>query len=137
MLPDDEDDIAPNAAEPEHETPSAADPEQAKRIRNRGKREAAEGDAFWRQVLADKVGRREVWRLLMNAHAFEDRFAVGPNGFPQSEATWFQAGERSVGQRLYLSLLRIDHAAIYTMHTEHDGAFGGGKPPPRRTETSE
>lgn len=136
-MSDDEDEAPPNAAEPEHETPSAADPEQQKRIKNRAKREAAEGDAFWRRALEDKVGRREIWRLLMNAHTFEDRFAVGPNGFPQSEATWFQAGERAVGQRLYLSLLRIDHGAVYAMHTEHDAAFGGGKPPPRRTETSE
>lgn len=136
MLPDDEDDAPPNAAEPEQETPNAADPEQQKRIRRRDKRELAEGDEFWGAVLAAPVGRREIWRLLTSLHTFEDRFAVGPNGFPQTEATWFQAGEKASGMRLYLSLLRIDHAAVHLMHTEHDSRFGGGKPPPRRMDPS-
>ena len=39
----------------------------------------------------DPRGRQEMWGLLQAAHAFEERFACGPNGFPQVEATWFHA----------------------------------------------
>lgn len=96
-------------------------------------RERREGEEFWRRTLADPVGRREIWRLLAGeggAHVFEERFAVGPNGFPQTEATWFAAGEQAFGLRLYQHLMRIDRAGVFLMHDEHDQRFA--KPKPRR-----
>jgi len=102
---------------------NAASP-KAQRKRRLGKklleRETAD---FWSGVLSTEIGRREIWRLLNDGHAFDERFACGPNGFPQPEATWFQAGESSFARRLYLTLARIDRAATLRMHDENDHRF--------------
>lgn len=103
--------------------PDAADLKTAEKLKRRLRKEAREAQAFWRGVLADQIGRREVWRLLRDAHVFETRFACGPNGFPQPEATWFHAGEQDFGQRLYRALLRMDLAGVTAMHREHDQDF--------------
>jgi hypothetical protein len=78
---------------------------------------------FWRDVFASEVGRAEMWKLLQDTHAFEERFACGPNGFPQTEATWFHAGEMAFGLRLYHSWLALDHAGVALMHSENDSRF--------------
>lgn len=97
-------------------------------------RERREGDDFWRRMLNDPIGRRELWRMLADLHTFEVRFACGPNGFPQPEATWFQLAEYAYGQRLYLSWSRIDRAAVFMMHDEHDPRFAKPKAPRKRPE---
>jgi hypothetical protein len=91
-------------------------------------RQRKEGEEFWRKVLDSEIGRREVWNLLSDAHAFDTRFACGPNGFPQPEHTWFLAGGQDFGQRLYQKLLVIDLANVTTMHIEHDPRFVKPKP---------
>jgi hypothetical protein len=124
--PDDEFDGAGQDAD--QETVDAANPA---RLRDRRKREVIEkenSDNFWRRVLSDPVGRKEVWKLLQAGHAFEERFACGPNGFPQTEATWFQAGEQAFVLRIYQSLLVLDRDAIALMHDEYDHRFGRRKP---------
>jgi hypothetical protein len=93
-------------------------------------REMREGDDVWRGLLAKPTGRREIWRLLQSCHTFEERFACGPNGHPQPEATWFHAGERETGLRLYRSFLRIDRESVGRMHDEYDPFFA--KPKQRR-----
>lgn len=117
---------------PETELPEGiGDAADGKRIRKRRERvqdEALAGAAFWRAALNDPVGRREIWSLLISCHTFEERFACGPTGYPQPEASWFQAGERETGLRLYRSLLRIDHELVSQMHHEHDAAFASSKP---------
>lgn len=105
----------------------AGDPAAIERTRRRQREADKEAAKFWRGVLADPVGRREVWTLLQLAHVFETRFACGPTGFPQPEATWFHAGEQDFGLRLYRSLLRMDMEGVRIMHHEFDPDFTGAR----------
>jgi hypothetical protein len=118
----------------EQETVSADSPETERRRKTRIRREFEEAVGFWTDALKTQIGRREIWKLLQSAHTFEDRFACGPNGFPQVEATWFQAGEKAFGQRLWLSLQRYDLAGVLQMHSEHDDRLG--KPTVPRTKVN-
>lgn len=85
--------------------------------------EQRQADDFWRGLLSTPIGRREIWRDLAQCHAFETIFACGPNGFPQPESTWFNAGIQSVGLRRYQFLLALDPIGIRQMHLEHDPNF--------------
>lgn len=109
--------------EEQHSETDAADPVAIKRKETRKKLYQREAVAFWHSVLSDPVGRREIWRLLQDAHTFETKFACGPNGFPQSEATFFQLGEQMFGQRLYQTLALYDRENVLLMHDEHDNRF--------------
>ncbi len=83
-------------------------------------------EAFWRGVLADPVGRQELWAWIGSgegAHAFETKFACGPNGFPQTEATFAALGEQMLGQRLFQTLQQIDFEGTFLMLSEHDPRF--------------
>jgi hypothetical protein len=91
-----------------------------------------EAKAFWKSVFADPVGRREIWGLLAQAHPFEERFACGPNGFPQTEATWFHAGEQALGLRIFQSLSIIDREGVFKMLDEYDPRFASAKPTKRK-----
>lgn len=82
---------------------------------------------FWRAVLASPIGRREMWGILQAGHCFDERFACGPNGFPQPEATWFHAGEQAFVQRLYQSWSQVDRAGVLLMHDENDLRFARAK----------
>lgn len=120
-LPDDELDLdIADLAPSEQGTVTADDVTTERRRRTRAKVEYDEAVAFWKMALGSKVGRREIWRLLRDAHTFEDRFAVGPNGFPNAESTWFQAGEKAWGQRLWLTLQKYDLGSVLLMHSEND-----------------
>jgi len=118
----------------EQQTISADDPETERKRKTRIRQEFDEASAFWKSILGTKVGRREIWKLLSDSHAFEDRFACGPNGFPQVEATWFQAGEKSFGQRLWLTLQRYDVDSVLLMHREHDTRLGQPNVPRRKVK---
>ncbi len=120
----DEDDLIP-AGEDEHDdgTVSIADPAVVHDREKRQKREIREGDEFWTSVMASPVGRREIWRFLQTCRINEERFACGPNGQPQPEATWYHAGERDTGMRLYRSLFRISRVGVGLMHDECDPVF--------------
>lgn len=110
-------------------TVSAADLSTIKGKQALKARLIAETMGFWRACLGTPVGRRVLWDLLANqCHIFEDRFGVGPTGFPNEIATWFHAGERSVGLRTYRTLLRIDLEGVQLMHREHDSSFAEPKP---------
>lgn len=115
--------------EPLPETTNLTDPASVRRSRDRAKREEQERHSLWRSILANKVGRREVWRLLMEARTFNTDFACGPNGFPQPEATWHNLGRQQWGLRLYQDLLVIDHAGVALVHQENDPRFIQVKPP--------
>ena len=79
--------------------------------------------AFWRKTLSDPVGRREMWKLLETCHFREEPFMCGPNGFPQPEATWFKAGEKALGLRLYQMWLALAPDLVILMQSEHDISF--------------
>lgn len=86
-------------------------------------REQAEEDKHWRQQLASKVGRRALYKMFAQGKLWETPFAVGPNGFPQPDATWYQAGERELVRRIHDKLQILDHASIYLMMCENDPRF--------------
>lgn len=115
-------DIDPPAAGSEQ--PNAADESALAEQRVRKASYAKQRETFWRNLLADPVGRAEIWNFIgVEAHAFETKFACGPNGFPQGEATWFAHGEQMLGQRLYQTLLTLDFEGTFLMLSEHDPRF--------------
>jgi hypothetical protein len=119
-----EDDIEPAA---EAEEPNTEDVGSHRGIRNRKKRlehERKQAEEFWRAIFANPIGRREMWGILQACHTFEERFACGPTGFPQPEATWFEAGQQSFGQRLYHSWAMIDRAGVLLMFEEQNTPKG-------------
>lgn len=107
----------------ESQMPNAANPEAIRETTKRQKRSKDKAADFWKRTLADPIGRQEMWGILEAAGTFKSVFACGPNGFPQPEATWCQAGTRDFGLRLYRSWLKIDHAGVFKMHEEHDPDF--------------
>lgn len=122
---DDVDGEGAEAAEPLNDDAASRTGLESKR--RRISREQREGLEFWRGVFASPVGRREMFAILQSAHTFEDRFACGPNGFPQPEATWFQAGEHAFGQRLYLTWSKNHRVEVLLMHDENDARFADKK----------
>lgn len=99
---------------------------------NRIEQEAAEAAEFWKAVLALPVGRREVWKILAAAHPFEIKFACGPNGFPQAEATWVHLGEQQLGLRLFAFWQALDPQGVLAMQQEHDPRFKKPERPKRK-----
>lgn len=123
-VPDDGDDDDPAAQSGADEAPSAADEAGLAQARQRKLSYAKQREAFWRGVLADPVGRAEIWAILgFEAHGFEVKLACGPNGFPQPEATWMALGEQMLGQRIYQTLQTIDFEGAFLMLSEHDSRF--------------
>lgn len=113
---------------------NAADPIKVQRREKKLQRQARERDEFWIKIFASPVGRREMWAILSEGHCFEDRFACGPNGFPQAEATWFHAGQQALAQRLYQSWQLRDYEGVYRMLCENDPRFSKAKRPPTQGE---
>lgn len=98
--------------------------------KNRIEREHREADVFWCGVLADPIGRRELWRIVAGsdgAHAFETRFPCGPAGVPDPNAAWHAKGEQDLGLRLYHAWLARDPSAVALMHLENDSRFAKRK----------
>lgn len=100
---------------------SVAEPAQVERRTRRIKMTQARADGYLRQQLASVDGRRWLWGLMQECGTFEDRFGSAPNGAPDVRVTDFQAGQRSVGLRIWRTLARVDPAALGVMHHEHDG----------------
>lgn len=86
-------------------------------------REQDEDDRHWKQQLASKIGRRAIYRMFAQAKLWETPFAVGPNGFPQPDATWFQAGQRELVRGIHNKLQILDHASVYLMMCENHPDF--------------
>jgi hypothetical protein len=107
----------------------AGDPAQVRRRETTQQIKEREADRFWRGIFIDPVGRREMWLLLEAAKPFEERFACGPNGFPQPEATWFNAGQQSLGLRIYQTWLAKFPDLVIEMQRENDPRF---MPPPKK-----
>lgn len=122
--PDDEDDGTAPAEQP---TDDAASTTTAKQRQTRIVVEREQVRKFWSEAMRHPVGQRVLWQLLADLHTFEERFACGPNGFPQPEATWFHAGEQAVGLRLYRSLAIYDRDALFAMQDKYDPAFAKPK----------
>lgn len=122
-MADDEDE--PSITEP---TVDVASEEGQKEQRRRSRRKENEGERFWRGVLAERLGRQEIYRLLQAGHAFETVFAASPTGFPNQCATDHARGAQDYVMRWYFKLAQIDRAAVLLMHDENDPRF----PKPKR-----
>ena len=88
-----------------------------------------EVERFWQGVFGSPIGRAEMWAILQQAGTFDDRFGVGPNGFPQPEASWFHMGARSLGLRLLQSWSALARDGVFLMQDEHDPRFTRPKMP--------
>ncbi len=73
-----------------------------------------------------------LWEVLVGMHTFEDRFAASPAGFPHEQATWFNAGEKAAGWRLYDALRKAAFEEVHLMHKENDPYFAEVKKKTRR-----
>ena len=81
---------------------------------------------WWQRAMSDPVGRLEIWKIINNkCGAFSTIFGVSPAGQPQTEASWFHAGEKSVGLKLYHEIMSNCPKEILLMHYENDPRFVG------------
>ena len=119
--PDDELDEGP-AAQP---TVAASGRLSKREIAKRQRLEDAQATAFWHGVMANEVGRREMWKIIASCHIFAPRFGCGPNGFPQPEASFFEAGRQDVGRSIREMLLFREPGLTIDMHREHDPRYAG------------
>lgn len=130
----DDNDELPNEQQEDAEgipAASAVDPRQFVERRKHQEVQAEQVRLFWSRALRDPIGGLIVWQMLKDLHAFEERFACGPNGFPQPEATWFEAGRQSFGLALYHKLALYDREALLALHDRFDPAFAEPKPAKR------
>lgn len=74
-------------------------------------------------MMASEAGRREMWELLDVSHAFQTQFAHGPSGVPDPLASWFQAGQQSIGATLYHKMFMYAREQTLMMHDECDRRF--------------
>lgn len=98
-----------------------------KLLRERGVRE------FYQHVFSTEVGRLAMWDILASAHAFDTVFTSGL-GFPNEQATWFEAGKQSLGHGLFLSWMKYDPDGVMLMLQENDTRLKSDEPvkPKRR-----
>ena len=89
--------------------------EQANLEQEKRARESVE---FWQAVFSTDTGRREMFGILTFLNTFDHPFAVGPNGFPQPEASWARLGAKAAGMDLYHKWLRANPEAINLMYLE-------------------
>jgi hypothetical protein len=88
--------------------------------------------AFWRNVLHDPIGRRELWRIIADkGHAFETRFPVTPAGHPDINAIFYEIGKQDFATWLYGMLQQCDPVLVGQMHVDNDYRFQP-TPKPRR-----
>jgi hypothetical protein len=130
--PDDEEDGGDSPAEHPTADATQSHSHRAQRIRQASAHEKVK--AWWSAALRDPVGQQIIWQFLTDLHTFEERFACGPNGFPQPEATWFQAGRQDVGLRLHRTLAKFDREALFAMHDAFDPEFAKPKLPRSRKD---
>lgn len=112
----------------------AADPVAHRKRLTKAALHHREVERFWQRVFDDPVGRAAMWGILQQAGTFEDRFGVGPNGFPQPEQSWFHMGARSLGLRLFLSWGALARNGVMMMQDEHDPRFTRPKMPQTKRE---
>lgn len=83
-----------------------------------------ETEAFWKQVFATIVGRREMWKIMGEGlGAFKSEFAAAPGGVPDRDATWHRRGQHDYGFGLYLQLQMIVPEGLRLMLEENDPRF--------------
>lgn len=91
--------------------------------KKRQQRMEREDREFFHQMVLSEAGRRFMWSILKDCHAFEPTFAASPVGFPDPNATWFELGRQDTGQRLYHSWHAKAPAPVMQMLIENDPRF--------------
>lgn len=94
--------------------------ESKKKIQVRQEREDRE---FFRFMVSSEAGRRFMWSILNEAKPFEARFGAGPTGFPDNLASFYFAGEKDLGLRLYHTWCAKAPAEAMQMLIENDPRF--------------
>lgn len=106
---------------PLHARPASASNEQdVKDQEDKTKIEAREAAQFWRAALADPVGRREIYKVLNLSEAFSAPFAAVGVGFPDPHATFFRAGQISIGQRFYQMLAIVARDELFKLQDDYN-----------------
>lgn len=135
MIGDDEQPPQPSdEPQPDSGPVDAADPGVHRKRLTRAALRDRDIRRFWQGVFSDPIGRSEMWGILQQAGTFDDRFGVGPNGFPQPEASWFHMGARSLGLRLFQSWGAFAREGVALMQDEHDPRFTRPKMPQTKRE---
>lgn len=119
MIGDDEDDL-PDAVQPDPTDDSGVEP---KTRTQKGRDEEvleSERKAFWSAALAHRVGRREFWNELADAHFDTTIFGMSPAGFPDSQKTFFELGQQQFGYRRFLTMLKYNREGTLLMLEEND-----------------
>lgn len=111
----------------EQPTVDAGDPKKVKKRKLSQKLLEREEKRFWQSIFQSEIGRRCMWKLLVEGHPFTQKFACGPNGFPQTEATWFHAGEQDLAERIFQTWFKNHPAEVMAMLMEHDPRFATTK----------
>lgn len=118
----------------ERDIVNAGKPKRKPRRESPIERETREAELFWQGVFDDRVGRREMWKLLFGAdstHAFNTDFSVSPTGIPDPNAAWYRRGEQDFGLRQYHKWQAIAPVGVLLMHQEHDPRFAKSKRRPQ------
>lgn len=132
--PDDPDQPDDETLPTDQVTVDVASPEGLKQQRRTAKQVRQNGEDFWHQVFASEIGRREMWQIIhTDMHAFNPNFAVGPVGFPDPNAAWYERGIQDKGLILYHRWLALEPEGVRKMHEENDPRFGKQKRPRRAT----
>lgn len=117
----------PRADDPIANMPDAANPRGIRRQVRKKETADEKASRFWIVALSDPIGRLEMWKLLEAAGWRTQAFEVGPNGFPQQNASWFKAGQREYGLWLYHKLMATARDGVLTMLEENDPRFAKPK----------
>lgn len=130
MTAADDDDVPVEGSRDENASsrvPNAADPVRIERARQRADFREDQRADFWKKTLSTELGRQVMWEVLQGMHTFEERFAATPSGFPDPNASWFQAGEKAAGWRLYDAMRKAALEEVWLMHEECDSYFQAQK----------
>jgi len=122
------DDDAPRADEENPDTVSAVNPGQQAQRRRKAESIQERAARFWRAVFDDETGRRAMWEILESVHWTKDPFTATAVGFPDVNATWFNAGRHSYARHLFMTWLRMAPEGVMQMLAEHDPRFETAKP---------
>jgi hypothetical protein len=99
--------------------PAAADQAGVDDQEERNRALAREEAQFWRMVLADRVGKRAMFKLLTMLSAFESSpFVAAPNGAPDHFATFAKAGQIEQGRGVYQMLAIVARDELFALQDE-------------------
>lgn len=125
MIPGDID--QPSFDAPDPEPPSSLDPTlnvaEPIEVRKRTRKQAQEKqdrDAVLRDFLSTREGRAEMWSILALCGTFENRSGSSANGAFDPIVAAHNAGQKAIGQALFLTWLARDKEGVMSMLEEHN-----------------